>query len=262
MLVAASAFAQPDAARKGPSEACFSAYEGAQTSTRAGRLLRARSELAACAETCPPVLRADCAKWQRELEVTLPRIAIQATAAGGGPVVGLSVEVDGVVVAPGEIDVDPGEHVVRVSAPGMSSAERRIVVATGHRGTESFQLEPAADAPRPPAAPPRSPGASRASVGPYVLGGFGAGAVVAAGVLSAIGWSDFDAMRSTCAPGAGGPGCAADRVGAVETKWQIAGVLAGAGVLALGGAVLWRLIGDRPTSSARVGLGGVYVVFD
>lgn len=229
-------------------EECFTAYEGAQSSRRSGKLVRSKSELAACISVCPAALQNDCKAWLTDVEAKLPRLSVVARGAGGEDLSSFEVEVDGAAwTSPVDVELDPGAHVVRVSAAGRRPAERRVVLGSGKQ-SETFLLEPDARA-----ATARAATDERPSVGPWVLGGAGGVMLLAAGTLSLVGWMDFDDMKDTCAPG-----CPNERVDGLRTKWVAGGILAAGGALALGGAVVWRIFGGRSEpATVRVGPGVV-----
>lgn len=232
------------------SEECFSAYEGAQSSRRSGKLVRSKSELGVCINVCPAALQSDCKGWLADVEATIPRLSVLARAAGGEPLTSFQVEVDGTAWAtPTDVELDPGPHLIRVSSVGRLPAERQVVLSAAKRSSETFLLEPERQA---ASAHPSTE--VRSSIGPWVLGGAGSAMLLAAGALSLVGWMDFDDMRDTCAPG-----CSTDRIDDVRTKWTAGGILAGAGALALGGAVVWRVLDKRSAEapSLRVGPSGV-----
>jgi tetratricopeptide (TPR) repeat protein len=109
---------------------------------------------------------------------------------------------------PAEVELSPGEHIVRVVADGYEPAERSVTVAFGTRAEVNFPplaaLPPveepvdepsAAEEPAPPAAP--TPTSSGPSPAVWVAAGIGAVGMVAGTVLGflALGeQSDFDDM--------------------------------------------------------------------
>lgn len=221
-------------------DACFSSYEGAQSSRRAGLLLRSKSELEQCISRCPPALASDCRHWHEELASAIPRLAVQVRGARGEAVASVSVLVDGQARSTADLEIDPGEHVIRVEAKNHIALERRIVAVTGARANEEFSL-PELEPMRPPPA-----AAHAAPLGPYVVSGVGAAVLAAASVLSVAGWLDYDDLQSTCAPSAGGRGCSSDDISAVRTKWTAAGMVSGVGLLTLAGGILWWMFSRQP----------------
>lgn len=255
-LVGAAIVSGPAVARAAPpqvrssSEECFSAYEGAQSSRRSGKLVRSKSELGVCISVCPASLQSDCKGWLSDVEAAIPRLSVSARGAGGEDLASFQVEIDGVSWAmPTDIELDPGSHVVRVSSAGRVAAERHVVVGAAQHARETFLLES-----EPRVVGSRATTKESASIGPWVLGAIGGVMLLAAGTLSLVGWMDFDDMHDSCAPG-----CPSDRIDGIRTKWTAGGILAGGGALALGGGFVWRVLDTRSAqaSSVRVGPNGV-----
>jgi hypothetical protein len=115
----------------------------ARTRTKLGKLVAARDayrklleeELAADA---PPVFHEDQANGKAELPAVEERIARVTVSVTDSPT-GATLEIDGNEATIGATtDVDPGEHLVIVSAPGYQPAEQTITLADG--GDESIEL--------------------------------------------------------------------------------------------------------------------------
>jgi hypothetical protein len=118
--------------------ACSAAYEQGQILQRTGELLAAREKLIACAsDTCPAVLRGDCARWLSDVDAATPSIVIAAHGASGEDVLDVRVLVDGRVVATHlgarGIPLDPGEHALRFERAGARPIERRILLREGEK---------------------------------------------------------------------------------------------------------------------------------
>lgn len=192
------------------------------------------------------------------LEATVPRIRVRlsegATAKFGAGAAGLVIRRDGVVVRADQLGertpVDPGVHVVAVSAAGHQSWEQRVTVLEDAMPIDVV-VPPLVEITR--AGPPRtSPlkyaGATIAGVG---LVAVGVGAVF--GVVALNGKSDAgcDGVDCRAAP----PGSAdtlrdAQQAATLSTVFFVTGA-----VLAVGGATLW-LLAPKEGRGATVGFAG------
>lgn len=228
-------------ARADDVDRCATAAEAAQRTRLAGKLREARDHLITCSsETCPAIVRRDCARWLTEVETELPTIVVRARE-GGEDVADVRVFVDGERVAERvdgrPIPVDVGEHTLRFERPGLEAVSQRIITRSGeHARPVSVDFDP----PEKPAAAP---------VGPLVLGGVGVALAAAGGVFWALGRGEHADLESTCAPAGT---CATSDIDAARTKLVVGDVAVVAGVLALTGAVAWWLVG-RPSSTRASG---------
>ena len=108
-------------ARAAPSaKTCADAAEHGQMLRRQGMLLAARDEFLLCSsnESCPSVVRSDCATWASELLAATPTIVIDVRDETGHDVFVAKIYLDDKLVAEKvegrAIAVDPGYHTVRV----------------------------------------------------------------------------------------------------------------------------------------------------
>jgi hypothetical protein len=288
----ASLVARTTGAADKTSLACIRAAEEGQAARDGGQLLRAREIFAACAtRECPAMLRRDCTAWLEDARRQTPSIVVVARDTAGRDVVDAQVSVDGVVRLPqldgSAIELDPGQHLVRVSLgegarsqlPGADPQEQRILLAPGEKNrtinVTFFRPPPApsvAPVPTPPPqAPPPAPPPQRTHghglpAGSYLLGGLGLAALGVFGTFGILGLTDANHLRATCVPA-----CQSAEVDAVRTKLQVADVALGVGVVSLGIATwlgLHALSAPAPSSwdvqlAPRVGgmSGGVRVRF-
>lgn len=179
--------------------ACIGASEQGISLRRSGHLREARIQLAACsAPSCPDEVRADCGKRMEALNAAMPGLVVGAKDVSGNDVTKADVAVDGIVVANvldgRPIELDPGEHLVRVTAAGLPSAERKLVVGEGEKNRhEGFVLGTPVVVVAPPVSEPSPPRRSKTRQtvgivgGSLGLAGIGVGAVF--GALASSKWS-------------------------------------------------------------------------
>jgi hypothetical protein len=175
-----------------PTKNCISAYEEGQVAQQKGQLGRARTLFLSCVDkSCSELLRKDCNQWMEQVLAAMPTLVIVARDPKGADVVGLRVSVDGEPMAGWTdgtpLEIDPGEHRLRLEAPGWSPVDKRLVVHNGDKGRKvEFQF---GAAPRP------------VPVVAYVVGGVG---VVALGVSAYLGIEGLrlrsDLESSHCSP--------------------------------------------------------------
>ena len=99
--------------------------------------LGAREQLLLCAKTCPDELRASCGQWLTEIGRELPSIVVKAKDGGGHDVLDAVIEVDGKAASGAldgtPIDLNPGEHTIRVLRPRRPAAQETVVLHPGER---------------------------------------------------------------------------------------------------------------------------------
>jgi hypothetical protein len=194
--------------------ACIASSEQAISLRRAGKLGDARKQLAACTTaSCPEEVRSDCVRRMGLVNAAIPSLVVGAKDGQGNDILRADVVIDGTKVASTldgrPIELDPGEHVVRVDAPGLPSSGRKLVLAEGEKARrEVFMLgeieaPPAPAAPAPP--PPESHGWStgrKVAITSGVVGLVSLGIGATFGGLAASEWSsaqtDSKAAQATC----------------------------------------------------------------
>jgi hypothetical protein len=253
-----AALAGPEARAEEPgalsSAECAQAYEQAQEQRRSGQLAAARDNLRLCArDECPSFIHDDCLAWHGEVQAELPTLVFSATS-GGRDLIDVTVTAGDTLLAlrlEGQvIELDPGEHDLSFSASGMRPKRVRFVVARGERNrlvrVELVPLaSPAPIAPEMPNAP--SPQPERSLATPAVLTGValaGLGGFVA---LGAWGRSSESKLAASCAPR-----CEREEVADARTKYVLADVSLGVGVVSLALAAYTFLRSEpQATSSAH-----------
>jgi hypothetical protein len=235
-------------ARAAASDGCAGSYERAQEHRLEGRLRAAAEQLLECAQaTCPAFVRSDCTKWLDEVQAAQPTMVFVARQAGrerddvtvtcnGQPV---ATRLDGRAVS-----VDPGKQSCRFEAEGAGPLTLPLLVLEGQKNClVEVQL------------PPESRTALRAV--PLVLAGVGAAGVVGFAVLGTSGLRAERRLRGSCAPT-----CPAGEVDSVRTRYRLADVSLGVGLLsaAVASYLYWSAPPGRAVDVAvAVGPGGAAV---
>jgi hypothetical protein len=182
------------------------------------------------------------------LEPKLGKLVV--TVEDTGPV---DVQRDGAPVAKETVGapaaVDPGEHVVVVTAPGKKKFERRVAVAAGETQTVTVpKLEDETKAPPPPGEE-ANPGGTQRTVG-VIVAIAGLVAVGTATGLALAAQSRFDDASSHCYRGA----CDADGIDARKSGLNLSNastiLFVGGGAAILSGAALWLLAPRAKTTGA------------
>lgn len=150
----------------------------------------------------------------QELAALMPQIPVLVLLVENAPESGVQIRLDGHEVDPYRLrngmEVNPGEHVVHVSAPGRETAVQTVNTAPGQASRSSVSLVAATEvskaipADNKPSAPPPPPADPFARVDPLWVG-IGAGATVVAATVGVIGVvvannaaSDLDDLARTC----------------------------------------------------------------
>lgn len=191
---------------------CVDANTRAQDLRRDGKLIDARTALQLCvADSCPKLVRADCAKRLDELEVAMPSITFEAKDGAGQDLSLVVVTVDDKPFSDqldgSAINVDPGEHTFHFETPNQPPKTLKFVVHEGDRGrreTVTLGLPPPKLAePPPPPSPSLTPGTAgfmspKHKLIALSLGGAG---VIGIGIGAAFGISassHWSASKSEC----------------------------------------------------------------
>lgn len=245
---------------------CVTAYERAQELRAEQQLREARRNLAACIEpSCAEFVRTECGRWLSEVESSLPSVVLAAKISGkdtdkvrvlydGEP---LTEVLDGKAIA-----VDPGPHTLTFFAEGTKPLELKLVFREGEKNrlisTELGDAEKSVQHfERPNLAQASSSSTSQSqSLLPYILGGVGLAGVAGFAVLGLMGNSDLAERERTCAPA-----CSDSDVGSVKTKYILADVSLGVGLVSLGAAgyLLLTSPGGTSRTATVVGSPGVDV---
>ena len=191
---------------------CIDAHERAQSLRRAGQMRAARASLLVCLRAaCPAVLQKECGPWLEQLTAAEPSIVLSVRDEAGAEVSLARVSIDGELVGDAlggrAVDVDPGEHKLRVDLPGrLTPVERTLTFREGEQRRPvriDFAGTPIARAADPPAS------ASGRRVGAWMLGSAGVAALGVGVVLAVVQNSAASDAHSVCAPCGQGSSAAA-----------------------------------------------------
>ncbi|HZU84737.1 MAG TPA: hypothetical protein VE987_17525 [Polyangiaceae bacterium] len=223
-LVVGLGIVAPAALAAGPTkQECVTANETAQDLRRAGKLHEARADLATClATTCPRPLREDCAARLAEVEAAMPTVVFVVKDAASNDLSDVRVTLDGKPLLDkldgAAVPIDPGEHRFEFDAEGFGKIgttvvlhegdkKRRVMVFLDATTAAQPQAAPAQPPPASPAPPPAAPatsgdsGARTQRAVALALGGAGAAAIVAGGVLGILAKVTYDHAASECSGG-------------------------------------------------------------
>jgi hypothetical protein len=225
-------------------QTCAAAYEKAQEERQGAQLRAAREQLQICSNaSCPLVVRNDCGRWQGEVERDIPTFVLRVKGAPAG----LRATLDGSrSVQPDQpTETDPGGHSVRVEAPGYEPVDQSLALRPGERSVPVVIELRERPAPSASAPPPEDPSFARVyaagAVSLVALGGF-----AYLGVTGKSREGEFKACK---------PYCAASDVDEVRTRYLVADVALGVGVIAAGLAAYWLITTPTsPPASASRGL--------
>jgi hypothetical protein len=251
-LVAASLATWSLPARAIDKAACVDAAEEGQRLRKEGRLISARDRLLLCASPeCPDVVSQDCTGWLGEVQRRLASVVVRARDTHGAALGDVAVSLDGAMLterAPtAAIELDPGDHVFRCERAGFEATQQRVRVAEGERGGEITcrlkSLEPPPETPSEtpaPAEPTRSTTGAAPSIPwtVWALGGFGVAGIGSFAGFGLSGKSDENADARPKTQGGCAPDCTNNQVDSIRTKYLVADISLGVGLVALGAAVV------------------------
>jgi hypothetical protein len=238
-------------------EACARAYEEAQILRRDAKLIDARRAIIACAQdSCPSVLRKECAGWLTEVEEAIPTLSVTVHGADGCDRVDARVWIDGVETPRAAnglpVQVDPGSHALRASVDDRTTTQNVVVSAGDHTRVVTLTFA-AADAVCGARAPLAStalapsvlttplPASERPlhhpAPGTLVVAGIGLASAIVGSVFAVSAWnqkSTLDDCKGLCAE---------RDVDAMRRTFLVADITGGVAILALGAAAALYLEG-------------------
>ncbi len=188
-------------------EACLAHHLSGQELRQQSKLLESREQFRQCARPeCPGAIARDCVEWLGQYERRIPSVAVRVTADGAGRP-DARVFVDGVQVVGlngKAIELNPGEHAVRVELEPFAPYETSLLVSEG----DQFRIvEASFVTPRPlggssqPESVPATPVVTERPI-PTLVYVFGAVTLAAAG--NSVGWGLYanslrQDLEDTCA---------------------------------------------------------------
>ncbi len=213
----------------------------------------------------PPAFAKAVKDATRELDALAPRIptvTIKVSGVSGvSDVSGVSVTLDGAPVPAAALGakrpVDPGKHLIRAVAPGLSPSEISLTLKEGKHETLTLELKPAAagappvatpsDTPPPAVTPPATspppavakPGSSTQKVLGIAALGLGGAGLILGGVTGVLALGKHKQLKDDCPGGV----CPASAQSALDS-YHLMGTLSTVGFIvggvgAAGGAVLF-----------------------
>ena len=176
---------------------CIAESEAAQQERTDDHLRKARDLFKACSATdCPQSVRSDCERSFDEVDRATPTIVVIARS-GTRDVTGVRVFMDDEPIAERldghELAVDPGAHRIRLEDDAGVTLSSRPIIAHAAEKNRVIQFEIAL-----PASHDEPPTESRHTAGPWIIVSFGAAALIAGGVMLALGQSDIATSRDKC----------------------------------------------------------------
>ena len=245
-------------ARADDKQACIEAHASGQELRLDRHWMSAAQKFRECSATaCPQPVTLDCTRWHEELRASIPSILVAVSTPDGVDTVEVGLMVDGVRVADRltttSLDVDPGEHTVRVERSPWAPVEKKIVVREREKDRRiALRFAPLG----PPAATAEKP---RSTFAGWALVGVGVAAAGTGAVFGVLGKVREDELAgSPC--GQNGT-CAHDDVDAVRRRYWVGGVVGGVGVAATAVGLWYLLTRHREVPSAAASLGGLRLRF-
>jgi len=245
--------------------ACGKAYTQAQVQRNAGKLREAKKSLVVCAQkSCPGFINSECAKWLNDVESTLPTIVVAASDEKGNDLTDVSVSSDGQQLAAKlggmALELDPGKHTLRFEHAGAEPVEKKVLIREGQKARV---IKIQFGSTKKPAAGQPKPGSGSASVDTsgggfsktiaYVLGGVGIVGLGSFAYFGLTGSSQKSDLLNHCKDNV----CdlPQDQIdskrSSVKTKFLIADVSLGVGIVSLGLATYFFLKPDHSSEAAK-----------
>jgi hypothetical protein len=236
---------------------CVAASEGGLAARDHGHLRDAKKSFVVCAaDTCPKPLRIDCARWLDEVEASIPTVVFGAKDRSGADVFDVKVSVDGEHVLGTEqgkaVALDPGPHVVRFERASSKPFETKILLRTGEHNRpilatlEDKPREEVGTKPLGPSSSERSP-TEQVPTATWILGGVGLAGIGSFALFGILGMNEKSDLTQRC-----GQQCTDAEILGLKTKYVVADVSLGIGLVALGLATYFWLTAPKTSTVSRV----------
>jgi hypothetical protein len=267
----------PAAAEPADKADCATTYERSQELRAAGKMREAGETLVRCADpTCPRFIQNDCTQWLVEVQRDMPTVVFAVKDERGSESTRVKVSLDGEVIAT-ELDgraiaVNPGMHTFRFEIEGASSIERSYVIRQGQKarflevsfapsGGDLPEESPYRAAPQPEPVREEAPKVEQNPnewLRPYSYAAAGVGVLGFVGfvALGASGKASEQKLRETCVDR-----CDPDDVDSIRTRYVLADISLGVGIVGLGTGVALYLL-SQPRSDTTMGSSGRRTVLD
>jgi hypothetical protein len=161
VLVAVTTFSAAAPADEPTKQACIDANESAQLLQQSGKYTEARKQLAVCvSDSCPTMIRADCAERVAALDKLQPTIIFDGKDAAGHDLVDVKVTLDGQTFATRldgrALPVDPGAHAFTFQVGDQPQVAQTFVINEAQKDRREVVVVTTAPGPAPVLAPPSS----------------------------------------------------------------------------------------------------------
>jgi hypothetical protein len=217
---------------------CLAASELGQDLRAQGKLLSSRDQFAICAnESCPAVIRKDCAKWVSDVQESIPTIVLGAREDGGSDLIDVDVTLDGAPLVTHldgkSIPVDPGPHKLTFTIAGRPAVEVQVLLTEGDKNHRVQAVFAPIAKPKPVVTAPPEDKPHRSYALPIALGVVGLVGVGTFAYFGTTGARELRDARDTCAPR-----CDPADVDASKRKLIYADVALGVSVVALAASTI------------------------
>lgn len=226
---------------------CYDAHETGQVQRKTGEFRSARRSFSICGRTsCPAIVQRDCIAWAKELQDTQPSVVLAVVKGDGTDALGAKALLDG---SPAPLDgraieLDPGEHRIRVEGGAEGPVEHRFTVREGERLRRISVMVS------------RTPqGAASLPTATYVFGGVAVLSLASFGAFAWMGKSKENDLAHTCSDR-----CSDADVNDVRSSYLVADVSLGIAAIAAGAAIATWLLTPR-ARQARAAAPGSWFTF-
>jgi hypothetical protein len=242
-------------ARAQPSkEQCRTSYEQAQVARVQGRLHAAQANLRTCSESaCASFIRTDCSHWLDQVIADIPSLVVAVRDSQGRDLSEVRFLVDGELRASRvgwqALEVDPGEHVVRVEAEGYAPEQKTLVARLGEKErriefTLLTRVSGAAVATS-HAGEAATPTTSGGNVPAYAFTGVAAAGLVVFSTFAILGDTLAHSRNESC-----GPHCTSAEVSPIVTEYRVADIGLGVGLVSAAVAAYFFIRGPSASHAA------------